>query len=151
MSDGLHDPSLTFRWAGDKRYSLMLPGFIAASAVAHAFTFYVFQVVYPPTVSITPPPAQVGLLSASVPEHQALLRWVEAEDPTTIHEPQEVMPPSLLSPRYVPSYAEIATMPRQAPEDTEPVPFPPARDALSVIRSVIRPWRPPAPEGGSLG
>ncbi len=49
---------LTFHWPNRRDISLLLPGFIVLSVLLHLLAFYVFQVVYPTSVSILPPPAQ---------------------------------------------------------------------------------------------
>ena len=72
---------LVFNWDPPQRRSFVLGGFIFASVAAHLAGFYIFQVVYPPTVALLPPPARLNLISASSEQGQSLLRWVEAEDP----------------------------------------------------------------------
>jgi hypothetical protein len=74
-------PLLIFDWQPPRRRRLALPAFIAASFLAHAICFYLFQIVYPPTVAILPPPARISLISAKSEEGRNLLHWVEAEDP----------------------------------------------------------------------
>src|SRR5436853_7376392 len=72
---------LLFNWAAPRRRNLALIGFLIASLVAHVAGFYLFQIVYPPTVSLTPAPQRVNLISANSEQGATLLRWVDAEDP----------------------------------------------------------------------
>ena len=55
--------------------------FLFASLVLHALCFYLFQIVYPPTVALLPPPGRVSLIAPNSEEGRVLLRWLEAEDP----------------------------------------------------------------------
>ncbi len=70
-----------FDWSPRRGRKLSLISFITASAVVHALCFYVFQVIYPPTVALLPPPARVTVISPNTDEGRLLLRWIEAEDP----------------------------------------------------------------------
>lgn len=128
---------LTFHWPDRRHFSLLLPGFLALSVFLHALAFYIFQVVYPPSVSITPPPAQVGLLMRSNPDHQALLRWIEAEDPAVVSAPSEVTPQNLLDLPYRPSYAQVHATPKTIAEAPQPVGFPPAKSPLAFVSSAV--------------
>lgn len=73
--------SLLFSWEPPQRRQLALAAFLALSLVVHGLCFYIFQIVYPPTVSLLPPPARVSVISYGSEEGRTLLRWVEAEDP----------------------------------------------------------------------
>ncbi len=83
--------SLLFQWEAPHRRKLAILGFLAASTAAHALCFYLFQIVYPPTVSLLPPPGRVHLISGQTEEGRSLLRWIAAEDPalttTTLRSP----------------------------------------------------------------
>ncbi|MGI8433070.1 MAG: hypothetical protein ACR2MW_12365, partial [Chthoniobacterales bacterium] len=57
-----------------------LAAFLLGSLLLHALCFYLFQIVYPVTVSLLPPPARVNLITADTDEGRLLLRWVEAEN-----------------------------------------------------------------------
>jgi TonB family protein len=72
---------LIFTWAPPRRRIRALIFFLIASFVLHAVCFYVFQIVYPPTVALMPAPARVSIISPDNSESVAFLRWVEAEDP----------------------------------------------------------------------
>lgn len=96
-----------FDWTPRRGRKLSLFGFIAASAVLHALCFYIFQIIYPPTVALLPPPARISLISANSEEGRALLRWVEAEDPalaSTTQRPPDAASFDLPNPQHVPSY-----------------------------------------------
>ncbi len=105
------------------------------SLLAHAGSFLVFQVVYPQHVSVPPPPPQVQLLSTATPQYEAIMNWVDAEDPALAASAHSVRPANLLEVLYQPSYAVQRTAPRGVPEARVTVQFPAARNPLAVIRS----------------
>lgn len=75
--------------------------------LGHAVCFYVFQIVYPPTVTLLPPPARVSLITPTSEEGRTLLRWIEAEDPALASNTQrspETASFSLPKIEHVPSY-----------------------------------------------
>jgi hypothetical protein len=72
---------LLFNWDAPRARNLAIIGFLIASLAAHATGFYLFQIVYPPTVSLTPAPQRVNLISANSEQGATLLRWIDAEDP----------------------------------------------------------------------
>jgi hypothetical protein len=97
--------------------------FLILSLVLHALCFYIFQIVYPPTVALLPPPARVMLISPDDPESLGLLRWVEAEDPalatTTQRTPEAksfVLPPIEHRPFYATHQPKLRTLPPLAPD-----------------------------------
>lgn len=136
---------LTFAWDAPRKWSGVLPGFIALSLAAHALTFFLFQIEYPARVTISAPAPSVSLLDPQRAEHQALLRLIEAEDPAPAATAQSTVPPHLLEVPYRPSYAAPRTLPQMIPEPPPAVQFPPARDPLAVIRSGSPAPAPPAP------
>lgn len=95
----------TFNWPDYRRVSFSLAGFLLLSILIHGLAFYVFQIVYPPTASIAPPPAQVSILTPDTPQNRELLDWIDAYDPALLAQPQEAAPPGLLQLPYVPSFA----------------------------------------------
>src|SRR5437773_11930910 len=98
---------LLFNWAPPRGRNLAITGFLIASLGAHAACFYVFQIVYPPTVSLTPAPERVNLISSNSEEGAALLRWVDAEDPalaSTTRRPTGAKLRLLSDAQHVPSY-----------------------------------------------
>lgn len=105
---------------------------VFGSLLAHAGTFFLFQVVYPQRVTIPQPAPHVSLLTPSSPENIALLRWIEAEDPALIANDNPVAPPGLAEVRYHPSFATPRTEPLGAPVEKKPVVrFPRAVDRLA--------------------
>ena len=80
--------NLLFHWEPPRPRRLAILGFLAASAALHALCFYVFQVVYPPTISLLPPPARVSLIAPVSPEARSYLNWLEAEDPALASQTQ---------------------------------------------------------------
>jgi hypothetical protein len=98
---------LVFSWDPPRKRRRALIVFLILSVALHALCFYIFQIVYPPTIALMPPPARVTLISPDDPESLALLRWVEAEDPalttTTQRLPEAkslVLPPIQHRPSY---------------------------------------------------
>jgi len=129
---------LIFRWP-ERSASFVLPVVFLLSVLVHAITFYVFQVVYPPTVSIAPPPAQVTLLTPSTPQNEALLRWVDSQDPAIAGAVKAVVPQGLGEIAYVPSYANAHTHPVPIADSTAPVDYLPAHDPLAITAPVTAP------------
>jgi hypothetical protein len=99
---------LLFNWEAPHRRKVAIAGFLAASVIAHAVCFYLFQIVYPPTVALLPAPARVSLISPNSEEGRTLLGWIEAEDPalaSTTLRPQEAKAHALPKVQHLPSYA----------------------------------------------
>jgi hypothetical protein len=134
---------LTFHWPHVPKISATLIGFFLLSLLVHAFTFYLFQIVYPPVATISPPSAQINILTPT-PENQALLKWIDAEDPAAIANPREVIPANLHEAPYRPSFAEIRTAPKPPDEQAAIVPFPEARSGLDLVKNVEKPRKPTA-------
>ena len=114
---------LVFSWAPPRKRRRALIVFLILSLLLHALCFYIFQIVYPPTVALMPPPARVTLISPDDPESLALLRWVEAEDPalsTTTQRLPETKSLVLPLVQHHPSYAshepKLKTLPPLLPD-----------------------------------
>jgi hypothetical protein len=114
---------LVFSWAPPRKRRRALIVFLILSLLLHALCFYIFQIVYPPTVALMPPPARVTLISPDDPESLALLRWVEAEDPalttTTQRLPETkslVLPPVPHRPSYTSHQPKLKTLPPLTPD-----------------------------------
>jgi hypothetical protein len=134
---------LLFDWGGTWPRRLSIVGFIAASAILHAFSFYIFQIVYPANVALLPPPARVALIAPTSEENRTLLRWIDAEDPALASftlRPPEARVRALPKIRHIPSY--LAEQPRlksippispsaRAPSTHPPGPVPIARRAAA--------------------
>ena len=126
-----------FAWGKGSRVSTLFVALLLFSFAAHAVAFFVFTVVYPARVTIPAPAPQVTLLSASNPEHYALLRWIEAEDPALVVNAAPVLLPKLFELRYRPSFEMVRTHPRAVPEPEATVEFPAARPPLEMIEGAV--------------
>jgi hypothetical protein len=110
MNTSLSAPApapLLFNWEPPRRRKGAITAFLLASLIAHALCFYIFQIVYPPTVSLLPPPARVSLIAPNSEEGRTVLRWVDAEDPAlafVTQRPQEARLHALPKVRHIPSY-----------------------------------------------
>jgi hypothetical protein len=136
MKATLPAPNLTFANPDDNRFPFILFLCVLGSFLAHAGTFFLFQVVYPQRVTIPHPAPRVSLLTPSSPENVALLRWIEAEDPALVANDRPTAPPGLVDVHYRPSFAAPRTAPLGAPtEQSQGVHFPPAVDRLSAANS----------------
>jgi hypothetical protein len=124
---------LLFNWESPRRRKLTILTFLAASFISHVFCSYIFQIVYPPTVAILPPPVRISLISPTSEEGRSLLRWIEAEDPAlafATQRPPEARLRALPKVEHVPSYAAnepaIQEIPPLVPEVRTPSSHPPA-------------------------
>jgi hypothetical protein len=96
-----------FNWELSRPRNLAIVGFLGFSFVAHAACFYIFQIVYPPTIALLPPPARLSLITPNSEEGRTLLRWVESEDPALASRTQRPLGvKAYLLPKleHVPSY-----------------------------------------------
>ena len=50
-----------FNWSGGRGGRTAFAGLLLVSLALHAASFYIFQVVYPPSVSLRPPSASVTI------------------------------------------------------------------------------------------
>lgn len=138
--------ALTFQWPEPHAIPWTLAGCIGLSLLAHALSFYIFQITYPPSAHVTPPPAQVSILSADSPENDALLRWLDAEDPALAAKPPHAAPPEDLTVRYTPSFAEVRALPKTWPEPEPAFSYPAAESGYALIaRAAPRPAEATAP------
>jgi hypothetical protein len=107
LSPELATEELLFSWDSPQHRRVVVVAFLALSLLAHAVCFYIFQVVYPPAVTLLPPPARVALITPASEEGRTLLRWIDAEDPSvafTTHRPPEARLRALPKVEHVPSY-----------------------------------------------
>jgi len=145
MSGG-SEKSLVFRGRDAGMIPWTLLGFILLSACVHAFGFFIFQAIYPPAARMTPPPVQVGILNPGTPEADALLRWIDSQDPSRAAEPDKAPIPGLANLRYNPSYAMPRARPAMAPPARRPLPYPDGASGLSLVRmAAARPIATPPP------
>jgi hypothetical protein len=130
---------LVFGWAKPGGGKWTLSGFLLASLVAHAFGFYLFQIVYPPAVALLPPPGRVSLIAADTDEGQQLLRWIEAEDPalasTTLPAPdaKALVMPTI---QHAPSYLGRQPALKDLPPPPAPLRIPSAHPPAPVEKPV---------------
>jgi len=109
---------LLFNWEPPRRRQIAITTFLALSLMAHALCFYVFQIVYPTTVSLLPPPGRVSVISSNSEEGRTLLRWLDAEDPAlafTTQRPPEARLHSLPKVEHIPSYLAVELALKQVP------------------------------------
>ena len=102
--------TLLFDWDSPRGRKVAITIFLALSFVGHALCFYIFQIVYPPTVALLPPPARVSLITPDSEEGRTLLRWIDAEDPAlafTTRRSQDATLRVLPKTDHVPSYSSI--------------------------------------------
>lgn len=140
--------SLIFNWDAPRRRNLTVAGFLFLSFVAHAAGFYVFQIVYPPTVALLPPPARVNLITSTSEEGRTLLRWVEAEDPalvSTTRRPPDAKPYALPKIEHVPSYSSIEPALKEPPPLKVDLRIPSAQPPRAVPVTGRRPVLKPVP------
>jgi hypothetical protein len=105
-STAVESAPLLFDWEPPRR-KLTILTFLAASLIAHIFCFYIFQIIYPPTIATLPPPVRISLISPTSEEGRSLLRWIEAEDPAlafATQRPPEARLRTLPKVEHVPSY-----------------------------------------------
>ena len=134
---------LIFQWERRARSRWRLTAMLAASLLAHAGSFYVFQVAYTPTGTQLPAPARVVLVPLDRPENAPLARWLATNDPALTTRP--AAPPAAqtlgaVGFHYVPSYD--AAQPPFKPldrADTAANPAPPRLFAPGLV-----PVPPPA-------
>jgi len=126
---------------------LPLLGFILLSACVHAFGFYLFQALYPPAAHVGAPPVQVGLLTPGTPEADAILRWINSENPARAVEPGRAAIPGLLSLPYIPSYSTVHARPTMAAAPAEePLADPAGASGLELVEmAAASPGASPAP------
>jgi hypothetical protein len=123
---------LIFRWP-ERRASLVLPIIFMLSVAAHGLAFYLFQVSYPPTVFISPPPAQITLLTPSTPENRTFLAWLDSQDPALPKKPQDINPSGLGEIHYLSSYTTPNTLPKTPEEMPGALAYPPAKSSLELL------------------
>jgi hypothetical protein len=101
-------PTFIFNWAEPRRRNLAFAGFIALSFAFHLAGFYLFQVVYPSTVSLLPTPRRIYLMIANSEQTATLLRWIDSEDPalaSTTRRPPHMQRREMGRVEHVPSYS----------------------------------------------
>ncbi len=129
---------LVFGWERPGRGKWTIAGFLLASLALHVFGLYLFQIVYPPAVSLLPPPGRLSLIAANSDEGRQLLRWIEAEDPalaSTTQVPPEAKSLTLPTIQHAPSYLGRQPALRDLPPAPPAIRIPSARPPAPVERS----------------
>jgi hypothetical protein len=142
-----HPGGLLFRWEKPRRRKAAIASFLLASATLHALCFYLFQVVYPPAISLLPPPAQVSVIAPTNPEARTFLNWLNAEDPalaTQTQRPADARAFQLPKLAHVPSYVALP------PRLKEPPAHPKVEAAPSAMPPGPVPVALPAKSAGAL-
>jgi hypothetical protein len=109
---------LLFHWERPRRRRLAIAGFVLASLGLHALCFLLFQIIYPPTISLLPPPARVGVIAPVSDESRTYLRWLAAEDPALVSQtqrPAEARAYQLPKLAHVPSYTAVPPQLKRLP------------------------------------
>ena len=134
-----------FDWEEPRRRNLAIAGFVAASFAVHLAGFYLFQVVYPPVVSLVPAPQRINLIYATSEQTATVLRWIDAEDPAlaaTTRRPPHMQRHVIGKVEHIPSY--FATEPAlkeppplvvdlRVPSVQPPGPVPATRGAVASV------------------
>jgi TonB family protein len=138
--------NLLFHWERPRPRRLAILGFVGASLGLHALCFYLFQVIYPPAISLLPPPARVSLIAPTSADARSFLNWLDAEDPALASQTQrpagarEYQLPKLA---HVPSYStmppQLKELPPEKTEQAEPAAMPPG----PVQMTTVAPLPPP--------
>jgi hypothetical protein len=120
----------------------------------HAFGFFMFQTIYPPVARMGPPPVQIALLTPGTPEADAILRWIDLEDPAPAAQPSEAPIPLLKSLPYIPSYSAVHARPVMSQPAEPPLPYPAGVSGLDLVTIAAShpepPQPPPAPAATAL-
>jgi len=123
---------LLFEWAPPKGEKFLITIFLISSLLLHALAFYLFRIIYPPTIAVLPPAARVNVITPNTEEGRTLLRWIEAEDPalaTATVRPPESRARTMPKLVHVPSYIVQEPQLKQAPPlelvPETPAAFPP--------------------------
>jgi hypothetical protein len=143
---------LLFSWDSTRGQKAVLASFLVLSLVAHAFCFYVFQIVYPTPVAVLPPPARVTFIAADSDEGRTLLRWIDAEDPalafTTLPPPGAKLR-ALPTADHVPSYSALESSLKVLPA-LKPDLRIPSSELPGAVRSLLRKTVPATASGRTL-
>lgn len=124
--------NLLFHWERPRRRKLAIAGFLLASLGLHGLCFLLFQVIYPPTISLLPPPARVSVIAPNTEQGRTFLRWLAAEDPALVSEtqrPADARAYQLPRLAHIPSYVAVPPRLRPLPslpeKAAEPAALPP--------------------------
>jgi len=145
MNTDTRPTTLTFTWPNQIDRSSALWTWILISLLAHASSFFLFQVVPPSTATITPNIPHVSLLTPSSPSAIALLQWLDAQDAGLVAHSSDIT--DLPALKYQTSYANVRTPLIGPTEVPGSVAFPPIHDLLAAIDTQSPPKvSPPIPQ-----
>jgi hypothetical protein len=119
-----------FDWRPPRSRRRALVSFILASIALHALCFYIFQIIYPPTVALLPPPARISIIKPDSEDGRVLWRWIEAEDPalsSTTQRPPNAVALEPPTPTHIPSFAGRQPALRELPPYQPDLSLPSAR------------------------
>ena len=128
---------LTFHWPERREISLALPVFFVLSLLAHAATFYLFQIVYPPSATSATPPAEASFWTAST-GGSAFQLWLNSEDPALMTKPAEAAPPNNFDVAYQPFFSTVRAEPQQVGASGGAIPFPRGWTASALLRPQVQ-------------
>ncbi len=130
------DGNTIFHWSVLQKLMPPLLWLLPLSFAVHAFGFYLFQVVYPPSLSLRPPAAEVTLDLSGQEFNVQTANWLAAEDPALIASVNLKNPnvnELLESSMYVPTFHSVTTRTAELP----PILNPPER--ILATKRLIRP------------
>jgi hypothetical protein len=133
-----------FSWEKRGGSRVVLAGFLFISALLHAALFALFQIARPAQASLPPAAPPVSLLVPGDPESDALLAWIDVEDPALTVSLDEEAPARIWQSEYAPSFNTPRTAPRLPAEPTPTIQYPPAREPLELIATAAHLPVPPA-------
>ncbi len=131
---------LLFGWDSPRGRKTTLATFLVLSLMAHAFCFYVFQIVYPAPVALLPPPGRVTFIASHSEEGRTLLRWIDAEDPAvafTTHPAPGARVGALPRTEHLPSYSTLKPILKELPPLQPDLRVPSSRPP-SAVHSITR-------------
>jgi hypothetical protein len=130
---------LLFGWDSPRAQKAVLVIFVALSLIAHAFCFYVFQIVYPTPVALLPPPAGVTFIAPDTEQGRTLLRWIDSEDPAlafTTRAPSDTKLDAISKAKHEPSYFALDPLLKKIPALKPDLRIPSSRPLAAVpVRS----------------
>ena len=130
---------LLFDWDSPRPQKAVLAIFVVLSLIAHAFCFYVFQIVYPTPVALLPPPAGVTFIAPDSEQGRTLLRWIDAEDPAlafSTHAPPDTKLDTISKAKHEPSYSALGPLLKKIPASKPDLRVPSSRPPGAVrVRS----------------
>lgn len=137
------EPVLLFEWAPPTGEKFLISVFLVGSIALHALAFYLFRIIYPPAISVLPPPARVNLIAANSEDGRTLLRWIESEDPALA---SATVRPADTRARTLPKLGHIPSYMVQEPKLKEAPPIELVPDTPSAFPPGPAPVTRPSPE-----